>query len=144
MAFKDKTAKYQYKKLTELAVGGTMEGYLVGIEDGNHEGSKNLVMRIDGEDYRVSAIGNIKFTVQDNKLVLGQLTQITRNEDRKGKKGTKPSTNFTVLQDDESVIAVATATPYVNGAATDAGGGSSVAARIVALKSGAGSIAGSN
>lgn len=94
-----------FKKLTDLAVGDVVTGYLLGIDESTKiEGAYNLRLRVDGVTISYSVAGNIKYMIKDGALTLGQNTQITRLEDTKvkGKKATK----FDVQQDSADTIAV--------------------------------------
>lgn len=106
MAFKNVNGDAgQFKKLTDLEVGGSITGYFLGTRVSTQiEGAVSLLMLIDGERFAVSAAGNVKYMLQDGKLYPGQNTRITRVDDKKVKG--KKSTQFTVEQDAEDTVEV--------------------------------------
>lgn len=100
MAFQE-VAKGKFKKLTELAIGESLTGYITGMGPSKGlEGAFNIDMNIDGEQFSVSAAGNVKYMVKDETLTVGVLTRITRQDDTKVKG--KVATRFKVEQDKES------------------------------------------
>lgn len=134
MAFKDVGEKSDYKKLTDLKVGESITGYLVGfVASSKYPNQKNLVMNIDGNRTVVLAAGNMKYLIADGKVTAGLLTRITRKEDEKIK-GMKAS-QFKVEQDAEDRMEIlqteASETTSTKSAAT-----SPVADKIAALKRG--------
>lgn len=103
MGFENVDKKVSFKKLSELAVGDSVTGYLTSIQDSTKiEGAKNLVMRISGEPVIVGASGNLKYLIKDNKLTLNVNTRITREPDIKIKG--KTSFRFKVEQDMSDVV----------------------------------------
>jgi len=91
---------------TSMEVGGSIEGYLILID--SYTDKDDLVktpmyfLRKDNTVLRIYPSGNIKYAIEDGKLVIGQFTQIVRVEDVKVKGRT--SSKFDVLQDDEDVV----------------------------------------
>lgn len=117
-----------FKKLTELAVGDSVTGYLLGIDESTKiEGAQNLRLRVDGATVSYSVAGNIKYMIRDGELVIGQNTRITRLEDRKIKG--KKASNFSVEQDADDVVEGSTASASVASAAK-----TSIAEKIKGLK----------
>lgn len=109
MAFKDvneKKEKLECVKTSEMEVGSSIEGYVVGFQEGPY--GTNLRMQVDGEVKLVFSSGSLKWAIKDNKLKLGALTRITRLQDekKKGAKGTITATKFKVEQDTEDVVSV--------------------------------------
>lgn len=129
MAFENVDKKQSFKKLTELAVGEALTGYLLAITDSRIEGAKNLVMRIGGDEVVVGAAGNIKYLIKDNKLSLNVNTRITRQEDTKIKG--KTATRFAVEQDMSDTIAGASPAAMQAAAATST---TSVADKLKSLR----------
>lgn len=105
MAFKKVgSGSLTFKKLTDLAVGETVTGYLLGIDASTKiEGANNIRLRVNGQVISYSVAGNIKYMIRDGELNIGQNTMITRLEDTKvkGKKASK----FEVQQDAADVVA---------------------------------------
>lgn len=132
MAFQE-VGGSNFKKLTALGVGESLTGYLLATKDGRLENSKTLVMRIDGASVDVAAAGNVRYMINDNKLAVGQMTRITRAED-KLVKGGKKSSNFTVEQDPSDTIDTGNQAASTPKAETQQG--PSMAEKIAALKSG--------
>lgn len=92
-------------KLTELPVGGSVEGYPIAfVESKNYPGTYSIVMQDkDGERFYVNTAGNVKYAITDERIQLNLLTRIVRNADQKMKNG-KMTSNFDILQDDEDSI----------------------------------------
>jgi hypothetical protein len=129
MAF-EKVGATAYKKLTDLKEGESLTGYLLATKDGKLENSKTLVMRIDGASVDVSAAGNVRYLINDNKLAFGFNTRITRSADKivKGKK----STNYIVEQDASDTIEVGNQAAGM--ASTGSAANTSIADKINKLK----------
>jgi hypothetical protein len=102
-------------KLTSLEVGQSIIGFIVDFPPSTkQEGQTNITMVLDAElndGFQVFAkgarvliytAGNIRYLIKDGKIVKGQLTRITRIEDKvvKGKK----SSQYTVEQDAEQTL----------------------------------------
>jgi hypothetical protein len=122
-----------FKKLTELKVGESVTGYLLGIDTSTKiEGAQNLRLRIDGTVFSYSAAGNVKYMIRDGELQFGQNTRITRLEDRKVKG--KSSSNFKVEQDPDDVVEGAPATNQMQATVKAS---SSIADKIKGLKANA-------
>lgn len=141
MAFKEMgkndSGDKAFAKLTELAAGETLTGYLLGFIDSKSiEGAVNLIMEIDGVSTYVATAGNVKWAAKDRKLVIGQNTRFTRQEDTKVK-GMK-STSFLIEQDADDTIPVAASTAPPVQAARPAPQNNSVADKIKAMKEGKG------
>lgn len=106
MAFKTLSTKKiaETKKPKDLDVGESIEGYLVRFEESKkYEGTTSLIMQgEDGEQFRVSPHGNIKWLIRDGALTVGLMTKITKtgNTTTKGMK----SSTFDVAQDDEDFL----------------------------------------
>lgn len=132
MAFKQiGNGSITFKKLTDLAVGDSVTGYLLGIDQSTKiEGAQNLRLRVDGQVLSYSVAGNIKYMIRDGELNIGQNTRITRLEDTKvkGKKATK----FAVEQDaDDTVEGLSASSASVS---TSTKSTSSIAEKIKGLK----------
>lgn len=97
MAFQSVDVKNKYVKLSELKVGASISGYMLGFEASTKNDGTNMVMKIDGERVIIGAIGNIKYAVKDNKIKIGLNTRFTRLEDTKVKG--KTATRFSIEQD---------------------------------------------
>ncbi len=97
MAFQSVDVKNKYVKLSELKVGSSISGYMLGFEASTKNDGTNMVMKIDGERVIIGAIGNIKYAVKDNKIKIGLNTRFTRLEDTKVKG--KTATRFSIEQD---------------------------------------------
>lgn len=119
---------------TKIAIGSSISGVLEDIQvidATTKEGvpfQKTVItlVKSDGEILEVSAAGNLKFLakdVADGKKNFGEVTTITRREDKTLKNGFKTS-NFYVSQGEE-----AAATAAAPAAATN-----DVAAKLAALK----------
>lgn len=92
---------------TGMNQGENFDGYLILVDtytaqDGTIK--TPMYFSVGEKVIRLYPAGNLKYAIQDGKFKLGQLTRITRIEDKivKGRK----STNFEILQDDEDVIDV--------------------------------------
>jgi hypothetical protein len=135
MAFKSvSNSGVEFKKLTELAVGESVTGYLLSIEQSKKlENAQNMFMKIGDAKVGYGVVGNIKYLVADGKLTIGANTRITRLEDVKIKG--KRASQFDVEQDTEDTYA----TPSVNnlGATATQASGDSISAKIAAMKAGA-------
>jgi hypothetical protein len=111
MAFQDVNKQGAFAKITELEVGGSITGYYLGAKPSSqYEGKFQIMLKIGEDTVTIPAVGNLHYAVQDNKLKDGQLTRITREEDKKGKGG-KKSTQVRIEQDKEDVIEVAPTLP---------------------------------
>lgn len=106
MAFKDVNEKLECVKTSEMEVGSSVEGYVVGFQEGQY--GTNIRMQVDGQVKLVFSSGSLKWAIKDNKIKLGLLTRITRLQDekKKGPKGTITATKFKVEQDSDDSIAV--------------------------------------
>lgn len=106
MAFKDVNEKLECVKTSEMEVGSSVEGYVVGFQEGQY--GTNIRMQVDGQVKLVFSSGSLKWAIKDNKIKLGLLTRITRLQDekKKGPKGTITTTKFKVEQDSDDSIAV--------------------------------------
>lgn len=106
MAFKDVNEKLECVKTSEMEVGSSVEGYVVGFQEGQY--GTNIRMQVDGQVKLVFSSGSLKWAVKDNKIKLGLLTRITRLQDekKKGPKGTITTTKFKVEQDSDDSVAV--------------------------------------
>lgn len=131
MGFKDVNTKSAFKKATDLAVGESIVGHVLGFEQSPKYADKtNLIMQnAEGERIVLGTAGNISYMIKDNKIKAGLNTRITRNEDRQAAKGGKTSSNFTVEQDSEDAIEVAS-----QPANTASSSPSSMASTLSALK----------
>ena len=102
MAFINKTVS-KTVKTTGLKVGEAITGYVTGFSRNEELDTTNILMKDEnGGDFIVFPSGNLRYVIKDNKLEVGQLTRITRTEDRmvKGKK----SSQFMVEQDPDSTL----------------------------------------
>lgn len=109
MAFQDvnpKTTKDPVK-LTALKIGDSVTGHIVGFNPSKQNPDNMNIIMVDdkGDRFFVYTAGNVKYLITDGKVKAGQLTQITRLEDRTMKNG-KITSAFQVLQDPDSVVAV--------------------------------------
>lgn len=104
MAFEKKgRGELTFKKLTDLEVGESVTGYLIGIDESTKiEGALNIRLRVNGKTVSYSVAGNVKYMIRDGELALGQNTRITRLEDTKVKG--KKSSKFDVEQDASDVV----------------------------------------
>jgi hypothetical protein len=61
----------------------------------------------DGEELLVFPSGNLKYAIKDGKVEIGRTYLFTRLEDKPGKNGNPPSTNFRIqrLREDGAVAA---------------------------------------
>lgn len=85
---REKAANSNFRKATEIEVGETVSGYLVGLPANRfNENEKDIVLRdkTSGEEVRIATAGQLKRDVNDGYLILGQFTSITRLKDRKEK-----------------------------------------------------------
>jgi hypothetical protein len=108
MAFQDvnpKTTKDPVK-LTALKVGESVTGHIVGFNPSKQNPDNMNIIMVDekGDRFFVYTAGNVKYLISDGKVKSGQLTKITRLDDRKMKNG-KITSAFQVLQDPDSVVA---------------------------------------
>lgn len=122
MGFRDINEKLEVIKTSEMEVGTSFEGYVVGFQEGQY--GTNMRMQVNGEEKMVFTSGSLKWAIKDNKIKLGQLTRITRlpDEKKKGAKGTITATKFKVEQDPEDTVAVsahADSSPAAQAAAQD-------------------------
>lgn len=106
MAFKDVNEKTVGVKTSEMEVGSTLEGYVVGFPEGQY--GLNIRMQVGDETKTIFPSGSLKWVVKDRKLKLGSMTRITRLQDEKikGQKGMITATKFKVEQDHDDTVAV--------------------------------------
>lgn len=122
---------------TKIAVGASVSGTLEDIrvenattKDGRAYEKTVIVLNDNGEVIELSAAGNLKFLakdVADGKRNLGEVTTITRREDKILKNGFKTS-NFLVTQGAAAAITAAAEVAIV------AKGTNDVAAKLAALR----------
>jgi hypothetical protein len=108
-----------FKKATEIPVGESITGYVVGFEQSRvYEDQTNIVMQgEDGAQFTLATAGTLKYAIQDKKIRLGLYTEITnRGQQQKTNKAGKKFTQFVfdVAQDDERTA------PHFSGAASSA------------------------
>lgn len=112
MAFESVEQSMNIKKATSLEVGESFVAYFVGYQRSKFEtpdgkAQYNLLFQDpeSGEAVVLAPAGNLKYTRNDNILKPGLLTQVTRKEDRKNKKG-QTRTHFERAQDPNDSIDV--------------------------------------
>lgn len=132
MAFTNVNSSGKFLKITELAQGESITGYYLGATDSaTFEGKFNVMLEIGGEEFSVAAIGNLHYIVLDRKLTPGQMTRITRTEDKKVKGG-KKATQVIVEQDPEDVKAGLRTVEPKKAAAKESSAG--LSSKIAAMK----------
>lgn len=94
----------------KLAIGASIQGKLVALENNSlYEGKKNLILE-DGEGNKtvVFTSGNLNYAVEDGKFEVGRTYRITRVENKLTKKG-QSRTQFQIqrLKADGAVAAPA-------------------------------------
>lgn len=131
MAFKDVNEKLECVKTSEMEVGSSVEGYVVGFQEGQY--GTNIRMQVDGQVKLVFSSGSLRWAVKDNKIKLGLLTRITRLQDekKKGPRGIITTTKFKVEQDSEDSVAVDTVSSAV---ATTSTAADEMKAKVAALQ----------
>lgn len=89
---------------TAMKEGEVYEGYVLGFQKSQQYEAINVIMQNaeTGDRELFFTAGNLKYIVQDGKLITGQLTRITRLADKsvKGKK----SSQFLVEQDADDTV----------------------------------------
>jgi hypothetical protein len=106
---REKASNSNFRKATEIEVGETVSGYLVGLPANRfNENEKDIVLRNkeSGEETRIATAGQLKRDVNDGYLILGQFTSITRLKDRKEKSKDGKAytlTDFDTQQDSEDI-----------------------------------------
>lgn len=137
MAFKQVgNSGITFKKLTELAIGESITGYLLGVDTSTKiEGAQNLRMKIDGQVVSYSVAGNIKYMIKDNALSFGQNTKITRLPD--GKIKGKTATKFEVQQDADDKLVGSESLNGANAGTTPKATSAGISDKIKSLKANA-------
>lgn len=108
MAFEEVTTNHTFKKATDLAVGDSIEGYLVRVnESRNYPGKWDFIMQLeDGSQFNLSTAGSLKWfaldiatnTKPDRVACVGHWIKIERTPDVRNQKKLVVS-QFKVLRD---------------------------------------------